>query len=40
LAAQIAVETIQEARPALIEEVILVAFDQSTHRLYTRLLAG
>jgi O-acetyl-ADP-ribose deacetylase (regulator of RNase III) len=40
LAAQIAVESIQEARPALIEEVILVAFDQSTHRLYTRLLAG
>ncbi|MGP8249686.1 MAG: O-acetyl-ADP-ribose deacetylase [Candidatus Dormibacteria bacterium] len=40
LAAQIAVQAIREARTGRIEEVILVAFDQSTHRLYTRLLSG
>jgi O-acetyl-ADP-ribose deacetylase (regulator of RNase III) len=40
LAAPIAVEAIQDARLGSIEEVILVAFDQPTHRLYARLLSG
>ena len=40
LAARIAVQTIQEAALGRVQEVILVAFDQPTHRLYTRLLSG
>jgi O-acetyl-ADP-ribose deacetylase (regulator of RNase III) len=39
LAAQVAVQAIRESRVGRIEEVILVAFDQATHRLYTRLLS-
>ena len=40
LAAQIAVQAIRDSRIGGIEEVILVAFDHATHRLYTRLLSG
>jgi O-acetyl-ADP-ribose deacetylase len=39
LAAQVAVQTIREFRTGGIEEVILVAFDQATQLLYTRLLS-
>jgi O-acetyl-ADP-ribose deacetylase (regulator of RNase III) len=40
LAAQVAVQAIRESRIGRIEEVILVAFDPATHRLFTRLLSG
>jgi O-acetyl-ADP-ribose deacetylase (regulator of RNase III) len=39
LAAEVAVQAIRESRVGRIEEVILVAFDQATYRLYTRLLS-
>jgi O-acetyl-ADP-ribose deacetylase (regulator of RNase III) len=39
LAAQVAVQALREAQHGQIEEAILVAFDQSTYRLYTRLLS-
>ncbi|MGA8208047.1 MAG: O-acetyl-ADP-ribose deacetylase [Candidatus Dormiibacterota bacterium] len=39
LAAKVAVHAIRESPVGRIEEVILVAFDQSTHRLYTHLLS-
>jgi O-acetyl-ADP-ribose deacetylase (regulator of RNase III) len=40
LAAQVAVQAIRDARLGHIEEVVLVAFDPPTQRLYTRLISN
>lgn len=40
LAARVAIQAIRQSRIGRVEEVVLVAFDPDTHRLYTRLLSG
>lgn len=40
LAARVAIQAIRQSQVGRVEEVVLVAFDPATHRLYTRLLSG